>query len=189
MSVTTVVLDAAGLPWTEVTMPSSSSPVQLARLHSDRTTKASVSLVRFPPGWSRPGTGHYTCAEEFVVLEGEISVSGSVSTAGAHTYLPSLTSRTASFAGAEGCLAVAWFSGPPVWRDGVAPEGPDPAEVGDTVLLESVTEAPGSLSTDDTAGFDVLFVEERTWVYVPAGEPFPDLPGRVLVRRWARSGA
>ncbi|WP_067186121.1 hypothetical protein [Microtetraspora niveoalba] len=224
-TVRVVDLDAPGLTWVEVTMPASSGPVRLVRLHADRATGASVSLVRFPAGWARPGTGHYTCAEEFVALDGRISVSGAGFPAGAHKYLPALATRSDSSAGPDGCLAVAWFSGPPVWRDGAAshsapdrpvasgPVLPDSVLPGsvlpgsvppgsvppDSVLLGSVAELPDRLPggpADGDAGeefaaegFDAVFVEARTWAYVPAGEPFPDLPGPVLVRRWPRSGA
>ncbi len=203
-AVRVVALDDADLPWIDVTMPASSSAVRLVRLHADAATGASVSLVRFPPGWTRPGTGHYTCAEEFVAFDGEISVSGSRFAAGAYKYLPSHASRADSFAGEDGCLAVAWFSGPPVWRDGIADDAPGPdraaaplgsAPLGSaplgSVLLGSVAEfsrrLPGD-ARDAPAGYDAVFLDARAWAYVPEGEPFPDLPGRVLVRRWGRTG-
>lgn len=58
---------APGLAWTPVSIPGAADPVHLVRLHAGPVTRASVSLVRFPAGWSRPGTGRCTCAEEIVV--------------------------------------------------------------------------------------------------------------------------
>ena len=184
-----VDLDTPGLDWAEVTMPGASSPVRLVRLHADGSTGASVSLVRFPPGWTRPVTGHYTCAEEIAVLEGSISVSGTAHLAGAYARLPERATRAASATGAEGCLAVAWFSGPPRWQDGVADDAPasgGEAGAAGSVLLGSLAELPGALpeTAAVTAGFDVTFLDARAWAYVPHGTPFPDLPGRALVRRW-----
>jgi hypothetical protein len=188
-----VELEAPGLDWTGVAMPASSAPVRLVRLHADEATGSSVSLVRFPPAWSRPGTGHYTCDEEFMVLEGRISVSGTAYPAGAHAFLSRSATRAASAVDADGCLAVAWFSGPPRWRDGIADGAPGSgrkAEPALSVLLGSLADLPGRLpgTEDGAAGFDVTFLEAGVWVYVPYGEPFPDLPGRALVSRWP-SGA
>ncbi|MFI6817536.1 hypothetical protein ACIBG7_34415 [Nonomuraea sp. NPDC050328] len=64
-----------GLLDREYVLPGSTVPVRLARLRLDGDG-GSVSLVRFPPGWTRPGRGHYLAGEEFVVFEGELRVSG-----------------------------------------------------------------------------------------------------------------
>ncbi|WP_169988619.1 MULTISPECIES: cupin domain-containing protein [unclassified Microbispora] len=194
-----VDLHAPDLAWTTVPMPGAADPVRLVRLHLDRATRSSVSLVRFPAGWSRPGAGHYTCAEEFVVIEGRISVSGTDVEAGTYAYLPPRATRTATVAGSGGCLAVAWFSGAPVWREGPAADVPDhdpvhgpvhgppglcrrrrPAVPGDSAVLPSVAGLPERLAE----AVDLLFVDSPRWAYVPPGEPLPGLPGPVLARRW-----
>jgi len=53
------------------------------------------------------------------------------------------------------------------------------------VLLGSLAKLPGRLpwTADGAAGFDVTFLDAGVRAYVPHGEPFPDLPGRLLVRR------
>ncbi|MGW5161146.1 cupin domain-containing protein [Nonomuraea wenchangensis] len=197
-----VDLRAADLAWATVPMPGAAEPVRLVRLRLDRATGASVSLVRFPAGWSRPGTGHYACAEEFVVLDGRISVSGMDVEAGTYAYLPPAATRTATAAGGRGCLAVAWFSGAPAWRDGPATglpghdpfhgpvHGPvhrpgprrerSPAVPGESAVLSSVADLPERLADR----VDLLFADVARWAYVPVGEPLPRLPGPVLVRRW-----
>jgi hypothetical protein len=111
------------LPWRSVAIPGATADVALARLHVEATSKATVSVVRFPSGWSRPGTGHYGCAELFVVIEGILEVSGISYGEGEYAYLPARTSRTDSRS-RGGCLTVAWFSAPPVWSRGVAAEPP-----------------------------------------------------------------
>ncbi|MGI5158881.1 cupin domain-containing protein [Microbispora sp. CA-102843] len=195
-----VDLHAPDLAWTTVPMPGAADPVRLVRLHLDHATRSSVSLVRFPSGWSRPGAGHYTCAEEFVVLDGRISVSGTDFEAGTYAYLPPGATRTATLAGGRGCLAVAWFSGAPVWRDGPAAGIPDhdpvngpvhgspgqrrkrsPAVPGEAAMLPSVADLPERLAEP----VDLLFADVARWAYVPQGEPLPRLSGPVLVRRWS----
>ncbi|MFC5816679.1 cupin domain-containing protein [Nonomuraea harbinensis] len=185
-----VDLDGPGLDWREVVMPASSGPVRLVRLHA--AGEASVSLVRFPAGWSRPDTGHYSCAEEFVVLDGLISVSGTDFPAGTYAYLPPSTPRTASVAGPGGCLAVAWFSGPPAWKDGL-PDGPAPRVVHGPVaealrVEDDVIRARGSASgVQEPRGLvsggdvEVLSLTARTWTY---GSGVPGLPGPLLTRFW-----
>lgn len=208
-----ISLDEPGLAWAEVVMPASSAPVRLMRLHADPATGASVSLVSFPPGWVRPGTGHYTCAEEFVAFDGHISVSGETHGPGERTFLPSHASRTDSSVAPDGCLAVAWFSARPAWHDGPAPTLSEP-DAGDpaagepaaggsvppgpgmpdsappgpgmpgSVLLDAVSPEPVP-AHDGTSAVDVLYLDARAWAYVPVGETAPALPGRVLVRPWA----
>ncbi|GII86119.1 hypothetical protein Ssi03_41090 [Sphaerisporangium siamense] len=199
-----VDLRGADLPWSDVSMPGGSGPVRLARLHADPRTRASVSLVHFPPGWTRPGTGHYTCAEEFYVLHGAITVSGARAEAGTYAYMPPRATRTAGAAADDGCLAVAWFSGPPLWQDGPAseppghdpvhaavqgdlgsPRAPRPEVPGGSALLSSVADLPGAR----TEGVDLLFVDAWRWAYVAPGEPAPASPGRVLVRSWPSGDA
>ncbi|MFG1943667.1 cupin domain-containing protein [Nonomuraea sp. NPDC048826] len=180
-------LDGPGLEWREVTMPASSGPVRLVRLHA--AGEASVSLVSFPAGWSRPATGHYPCAEEFVVLDGMISVSGTDFPAGTYAYLPPGAPRTASVAGPDGCLAVAWFSGPPAWQDGL-PEGDAPQAVR-LPVTEALRTADGTVLASGHASaseapapagdVEALSLTARTWTYGPT---IPDLPGPLFLRTW-----
>jgi hypothetical protein len=183
-------LRAPDLPFRSNTIPDSTPDVALTRLHVDRLSRASVSLVRFPAGWARPGTGSYRCAELFVVLDGEIEVSGECYRPGEYGYLPARTARADSHS-RGGCLAVAWFSGPPVWSDGL------PAEPAEKASLHS------RLGEDDPAGVgggargrdrvpvgpveaatELLWPAAGRWCLLPSGASPPPLPGPALVRRW-----
>ncbi|MGI5489919.1 hypothetical protein [Microtetraspora malaysiensis] len=104
------------LPWRGFTIPESAPDVSLAALHTGPAGSFLV-LVRFPPGWARPGRGHYACDEEFVVLQGEIEVSGTVFRAGARGWFPAGRERS-DCRSSGGALALAWFSGPAVWVTG-----------------------------------------------------------------------
>lgn len=189
------VTSAPGPDWATFRIPGSDRPVRMQRLHVDPATKASVSVVSFPPGWRREERGHYTCAEEFLVMEGDLSVSGGSFGAGDYVFLPPGNVRESSFT-ADGCLAVAYFSGRPEWVVG------DPADPVDQAAVHLTAPAPGLLRKPggETPGacemvdgldgerydvdVDLLCPEERTWTHLPAGQGAPRSHGRVLLRRW-----
>ena len=188
------MIDLCGnaLPWMAVRIGGSDRDVELTRLHVDSSSRATTSLVRFPRGWQRPGTGHYACAEELLVLEGAITVSGTAYAAGDYGYLPPFVRRTAS-ATPEGCLALAWFSGPPVWTEGGAedrvthPGVHGPAETGRRLPRDDV---PGGSSVSPAvpaavpAPSELVSLTDWTWVLVASGDPVPSMPGPIFVRSW-----
>ncbi|MEV3982944.1 hypothetical protein ACIBK9_08580 [Nonomuraea sp. NPDC050227] len=109
----------AGLPGHEALLPGSNLPVRVAPLGGG------TSLVRFPPRWSRPGRGHYLAGEEFVLLEGELRVSGVAYLPGEHAWLPAGALRHSGAAPA-GALVCTFFDGEPTWvsSDLDEPDGP-----------------------------------------------------------------
>lgn len=177
--------------WFEIAIPGAAPPVRLSRLRAG-SGGASVSLVRFPPGWSRPVPGHYTAAEEFVVLEGSIEV-GERFEPGDYAYLPPRTLRAPS-ASEDGALVLAWFSAAPVWRDG-APREPAPAAPvrrrrGAGVLRDAAPEVGGGYEVGAPrpaggSGADVLDPATRTWAWVEPGA-LPALDAELVhTRTWA----
>ncbi|MBX6750934.1 MAG: hypothetical protein IRY85_14890 [Micromonosporaceae bacterium] len=192
--------------WLDITIPAATPAVRLHRLHVDGETGASVSLVRFPAGWSRPGIGFYAAAEEFVVLEGDIRV-GQLYRAGDYAYLPPRTIRSAS-ASESGALVLAWFSAAPAWSEG-EPETPPPGEpvvvpggahldrgpidgvsAGGT-LRQDAPEVPGSYRITDGPvtgagrGCEVWCPQRREWEWVPAGQTGELTSANLHVRAWA----
>lgn len=111
-----------------VPMPGANAPVRLRRLHLDRRTLASLSVVRFPAGWVRPVTGHYLVGEEFVVLDGRLELNGALHVRGDWAWLPPRATRSHT-ATPDGATALAWFSGAPEWRDGVCAQTPDASAI------------------------------------------------------------
>lgn len=81
------------------------------------------AFVRFPKGWSRPDVGHYAVAEEFVVLQGSLSLSGQTWNAGSHAWVPAFQRRH-DLASPAGCLVFAWFRGTPRWIPGEPTQPP-----------------------------------------------------------------
>jgi hypothetical protein len=106
------------LDWRSVPMPGASGPVQVARLPTQLDGAYRV-YVRFPPGWSRPGPGHYAVAEEFEVLEGDLAIDGQAWRAGDRVSIPPRLTRVNTRT-AGGCLALARFAGEPRWISGEA---------------------------------------------------------------------
>jgi hypothetical protein len=193
MSAPAVVVDlrAGGLRWRPMTIPGSTPDVELARLYVDAATRASVSLVRFPPGWARPGVGHYPCAELFVVLDGVLEVTGVRYAAGEYGYLPARFVRAGSRS-VTGCLAVGWFSAPPAWSPGApATSAAEPARHGRLGADDPPAGAGGgAYGTDTTPASPVavptelLWVDYGLWCLLPPGATPPRLYGPVLVRPW-----
>lgn len=176
--------------WIDVAIPGAEPPVRLSRLHAG-ADGASVSLVRFPPGWSRPVVGHYAAAEEFVVLHGSIVVGGRFGE-GDYAYLPPRTLRAES-SSETGALVLAWFSAEPVWHRGRPTERSPQLPVhsqGVGVLREAAPEVPGGYEVGAPGpagglGADVLDPAARLWEWVPAGRA-PTIDAAIVhLRTWA----
>ncbi|TAM87101.1 MAG: hypothetical protein EPN43_09720 [Jatrophihabitans sp.] len=180
--------------WRATTIPDSAPDVRLIRLHVDRETRASLQLVEFPRGWSRPAPGHYLAGEEFVVLRGAIDLGGTRATAGDWVWVPPLGLRGPTHA-PEGMLALAWFSAPAIWQQGAA------ATAGGSLshrsrpaagpLRAPATGVPGTSdaaaappSGADGADRDVLCVDGMRWAFVASGADVPALAGPAPIRRW-----
>jgi len=108
-------LTFASLAWRAAPMPGA-LPVEMALLPKlpDGGFRA---FVRFPKGWSRPDVGHYAVAEEFVVLDGSLVLTGKTWNKGAHVWIPAFERRH-GLASPTGCLVFAWFGGTPRWIPG-----------------------------------------------------------------------
>lgn len=180
--------------WQPVEIPGTRVAVELWRLHADSASGANVAVVRFPPGWTRPRSGHYMAAEEMVVLQGAVDVAG-LRTAGDYVYLPPRTLRPPS--GSEtGCVVLAYFSTLPQWMDG--PPGTPPS--GTPVhkrkdlrgtLRTGTPEVPGSFrvmvampAEAQPVDRDVYWPESGHWEWLPGGSEPTLLTGPAYVREW-----
>ena len=100
-------------------MPDGSGPVQLAQLPA-LEDQAFRAFVRFPAGWSRPSTGYYLVHEEVFVLEGDLTFNDDTWHADGYAWIPAQATRR-GLRSKQGALVLAWFSGPPRWKRGIAP--------------------------------------------------------------------
>lgn len=162
-----------------VLMPGSTTPVRQARL------TCSSSVIRYPPGWARPQRGHYLAGEEFVVLDGELLVSGVAYPAGRHGWLPAGALRHSGAAPA-GALVFSAFAGTAAWvpSDLDEPDGPTlrtPLE-GVVIPAGGLRLTPESVLYDTPEPLDrpaeMIIVGSWTW---ELSTVMPE--GRVLVRR------
>ena len=195
-----VAFDA--LEWHSAAMPGSNGPVELARL-PQQDDHALRAFVRFPAGWSRPGAGHYMVPEEFLILDGDLSLNGITWETGGYAWIPALRVRSGTHSGI-GCLAFAWFGGVPRWITGepatvvmgcdvrfthwrAAPETSsgsgayalraDPEH--STWIIEPSTSQPVALPDE---AWETLRLHDNTWSWKDAVDPVIECPGLLLVR-------
>jgi hypothetical protein len=195
MSVTVVDLDG-DLDWTEFQIPGANMPARVVTLYVERPSRARSLLVEFPEGFRRDSEGWYECAEELVVLEGGLQMSGETYGPNDWAWIPAGAVRTATVAQPR-MLALARFDGPARWHQ-VAP--PRDAELsrreqlggsGRTLrrgdhISEWLDAPPVSPMDRD---IEILGITTRTWARVPAGEPFPALEGPCFCRTFPPQGA
>lgn len=177
--------------WVGQEIPDGSTPVRLHRLRLDRESQASVSLVRFPPGWERTAMGSYAVAEEFVVLAGSLEMNGGRHDAGSWAFVPADACREGTRT-PGGALALAWFGGVPVWQPGSCDPRRRPLAGPAAALGVLVEPSAGHGGTEVVSGRlrlagrarDALDVARWTWAWLPAGATLPGEVDRLLVRRW-----
>jgi hypothetical protein len=168
----------AGLPGRDILLPGSNLPVRMTPLDG------SASLVRYPPGWIRGERGHYLAGEEFVLLEGELLVSGVTYLPGQHAWLPAGALRHSACA-PSGALACTFFAGQATWvrSDLDEPDGPSLRTPLETVVIPDggLPLTPCSVLLDTPVTLDhpaeVITIPSWTW---DVSTLIPE--GRVLVR-------
>jgi len=106
--------------WISIPIPDSSAKADAIRLAVGSDGSSSL-LVRFPAGWTREVEGFYECAEEFVVLEGELRLSDFVYVSGDHGWVPARGARGLTHAPVT-TYAIAHFFGFPKWINDKAAE-------------------------------------------------------------------
>lgn len=94
-------------------MPGANAPLDTVALASE--TAPIAILGRFPAGFSRERVGGYRVAEEFVVLAGDLRYDDLPLTSGALVHVGAHRVRM-RLASTGGCLVLAWFGGPPLFR-------------------------------------------------------------------------
>ncbi|HYJ70506.1 MAG TPA: hypothetical protein VEX15_22870 [Nocardioidaceae bacterium] len=98
-------------PWQSVPMPGASHDLDLVPLESDGD--ALTMLGRFPAGFGRAVPCGYLVAEDLVVLDGRLELEGRTYGPATLVHIPARFIRT-SMATPDGCLVLAWFSGPAI---------------------------------------------------------------------------
>lgn len=167
------IVNESDLDWVDFEIPDSSAPVRIGRFRLDK--EGMTALVRFPPGWDRPVAGYYEAEEQFLVLEGDLNVGGIEYAVGDFGNWKANQVRRVS-SSESGALTIAYFDGPARWKRVESSDEPDPAQV--RMRLEDVR---CHLSASPVhADVELFSVPARSWVWVKAGEKFPEMPGPCL---------
>lgn len=196
----------ASLEWRDTPMPGSDTPVRLARLPRAHDA-AFRAFVIFPAGWTRPEAGHYAAAEEFLVLEGDLALNGTVWRAGGYAWIPANRPR-AALGSRSGALVFAWFESAPRWIPGPPPGPAFPRDVslgqwrdaperalGDAGSGRRLYSGPEhetwvverqhvALLVADGRTCETLGLRDRAWRYDGAPDPDEDPGEAVLLRVW-----
>lgn len=195
--------NVAEKPWRTFQIPGSLPPVSLKRL-SSHTDGSFTVFVRFPPGWSRPGPGHYDAAEEVLFLEGQFGMSNHDHGIQSYGWFPEYFTRAGS--SSSGALALAWFSSANDWTDIVHPEA-DVAERGlftcnwpqveptdgpvdglkGRMMIEGPRHTTWMVDHIEAAArtsfeLELFDLDCRRWVELEAGEELPVMPGPAQIR-------
>ncbi len=168
-----VDLTTADPRWRDVPMPGATAPLALTRLASAAGTF--VLYGRFPAGFSRDVAGGYTVAEEFIVLDGALTIGSATYRRGDLTVIPAGYLRP-GMSTVDGATVLAWFGGPAEFH--AAGDLPDAHRDG----LTSVCVDPGprrrglppgwtlgSLAAPAAAG-DEVTADLRTWRRLAPGD-------------------
>ena len=122
------------LPWQDGVYGGGWPGVESRILSKDEAAGDASLLIRYPPGWSRPGAEHILADEELFVLEGAIEISGTVYARHCYAHLPA--GYTRKDAGSiDGAVVLTFFSANPEVRAGV----PEPGRYDEALLVRRLS--------------------------------------------------
>src|SRR5690349_8914916 len=81
-----VLVKAADVQWTPVTLPGVPAGIQQRLLHANPANQLQSAIVRFPKGFREPRHYHTTCGHSIYILKGRIRSPEGVLTPGTFTY-------------------------------------------------------------------------------------------------------
>lgn len=168
-------------------MPGADQPLRLVPLHADGD--AFTILGRFPVGFARVQPGGYLAAEDVIVLDGGLELEGRWYGPTSLVHIPAGYRRT-SMRTPAGCLVLAWFGGPALFRP---PDELPTVPEAEVRAVECVRSDDGVLLRTEDAHWSVMSAAERPpeadavdpeltmWVSAGSQWPGPE-PARLVVR-------
>ncbi len=117
------------LPWAAEPLAAVRPGTQTRILSRDAETGACSLLVRYPAGWRRDVAEHLLVDEEFLVIDGSLTVGGFTYGEKGYAHLPVNASRDGMVAGADGAVVLTFFSATPALAAGPAPKAADQARL------------------------------------------------------------
>ncbi len=103
---------AQHLPWQRGLPGNARADVDSKLLSRDADAGDMSVIVRYPPGWSRPGPEALSAEEEFYVLDGEIEINGHHYRRDSYACLPAGYAREGAKSD-TGCVTLAFFDATP----------------------------------------------------------------------------
>jgi quercetin dioxygenase-like cupin family protein len=175
------------LPWKTLGEGASRPGADAKALSYDPDTQACTAILRYPPGWRMNRPHFLECDDEFLVLEGELSVGAVTYGPGDYAYLPAGMPRP-DMASADGATVLTFYEGPHRSLFAPAPDGLyDPARlIARIATREMPWGAPSDpvvAATANACGRKLLREDpatgERTWMLKMG----PDDPSRMTTGR------
>jgi hypothetical protein len=117
------------LPWRAEPLAAARAGTEARVLSRDAETGACSLLVRYPAGWRRDVAEHLLVDEEFLVIDGSLTVGGFTYGEKGYAHLPTHAPRQGMAAGEKGAVVLTFFSATPALAAGVARRAPDPSRL------------------------------------------------------------
>ncbi len=152
---TSIRFDSDEPAWRSVPMPASNLQFELRRLES--SGHSFVIHGRFPAGFERNQPGGYAVPEEFIVLDGDLTLEGVSFRRGEMVYVPANFRRT-SMTSVHGCEVIAWFGGPATF-------------IHEAEFDDSVEDGMQSVALYNIPAGEVLELPHAKWVKASAEAP------------------
>ena len=105
---------AQDIPWTKGTYGTGRDDVESKILSIDERGTDSTTIVRYPAGWSREQPEHNTAHEEFLVLDGAITIDGKTYDRQCYGFFPKGYTREKAHS-ARGAVVLTMFYDRPTW--------------------------------------------------------------------------
>jgi hypothetical protein len=122
-------LQSQWLPWNAEPLAKARPGVEARTLSRDPETGACSLLLRYPAGWRRPGLEHLLVDEEFLVLDGSLTVGRFTYGEKGYAHLPVHAVRDGMAAGDTGAIVLTFFSATPAVASGAPTTQADPARL------------------------------------------------------------
>ena len=117
----TEFIQSQALPWQPSPYEGRFAGTDVKVMSRDEETGAASLLVRYSAGFKRDGAEYLNADEEFLVLDGAITINGRRYSQMCYAHLPAGFQRTST--GSEGAVVLTFLSAQPATHTGEVPEG------------------------------------------------------------------
>ncbi len=114
-------IQAQDIPWQKGLYGPGRDDVEMKILSIDEAGTDSTTILRYPKGWSRTEPEYCTAHEEFLVLDGSITINGQTYITHQYAFFPAGYTRQAA-SSEEGCVLLTNFADRPEIKSGAGPD-------------------------------------------------------------------